>query len=265
MGGTADAITSRPLDAGSVPAKPQTAPAAVGGAGWRILKFFTALALIPICVGLTLGAHDHFLSAWAHLNFTIHGPGLMLKWLAIGAASFIGLVVLIWRPMLLYIFGHEITHALATWLCLGKISNLSASTTGGQITTSKSNTFIRLAPYSVPLYALLIVLLYYALNSWWRPLDDYTHWLAFGLGFLYTFHVGFSLWSLRRNQPDLKTDGWLFSLTLIYLANLFVFVMLLTFVMERNIQDVGLAVKDVCVLGWQHTVHIYQNLRGMLK
>lgn len=261
MGGTADTVAVRPLDAAGAQARPQTgAPSAAAGAGWRIIKFFLALALLPACVGFTLAVYEHFVPTWPNLSFALHGAGLMLKWFCGGAAVFAALAILLWRPVVIYVFGHEAVHALATWLCLGKVSNLSASAKGGQVTTSKSNTFIRLAPYCVPLYALLAASAYVALNHWWRPLDPYAHWLAFALGFLYAFHVGFSLWSLRRDQPDLKADGWLFSLVLIYLANLFVFVLLIAFVLDGNPRHLWPVVKDVATAGWQHTAQIYQNL-----
>lgn len=268
MGGTADTAKLRPLNAGGSSLKPQSAPAttgAAGGAGLRILKFFTALALIPACVGLTLGVHDHAVASWPHIDFSGYGASMMLKWFAIGALSFGVLVILLWRPVVVYVFGHELIHALATWMCLGRVTNLTASTYGGQVTTSKSNTFIRLAPYCVPLYALLAWGVYLGLDHWWQPLGARIHWLACGLGFFYAFHIGFTLWSLRRDQPDLKPDGWLFSLVVIYFANILIFASLLGFLCGGQAHDAWSALKDSCVMGWQNTTHIYQKLGQIIK
>ncbi|HYF50905.1 MAG TPA: hypothetical protein VEJ63_15935, partial [Planctomycetota bacterium] len=167
--GAADTAAPRPAMAAGA-AKPAGAPAAApgssGSAGLRIIKFFCAIMLIPACVGFTIGAHDHFLSTWSRLNLAVNGPGLMLKWF-VGGAFLFGLVaVLLWRPVVVYVFAHELVHALATWMCLGKVSNLTASASGGQVTTSKTNTFIRLAPYCVPLYALIAIGAFAALNHW---------------------------------------------------------------------------------------------------
>jgi hypothetical protein len=261
----------RPLNAGAGAApKGQTAApavpsAATGGLGLRVLKFVAALALIPACVGLTLGVQDHFLAAWPKVNLAVAGPGALLRWFLLGAVCFSVIAILLWRPVVLYVFGHELVHALATWLCLGKVTNLSASATGGQVTTSKSNTFIRLAPYCVPFYALLVAGTYLALDAWWRPLGQYMQYLAGALGFLYAFHIGFTLWSLRRNQPDLKSDGWLFSLVMIYVGNLALFVLLAGFLADGHVRGAWEALRDCAVIGWHHSQGIYHNLSGMAR
>ena len=264
MGGSADTATFRPLAPAQAAAPPRPAPAS-GGTLLRLFKLFLAVSLIPACVGAGLGANDYFLSAWSHVNLVATLPGTMLKWFAMGCVGFAAITVLIWCPVVLYVFGHEVVHAMATWICLGKVSNISASATGGQVTTSKSNTFIRLAPYCVPLYALLAAALYLCLNAWWRPLNDQIQWLACALGFLYTFHLGFTLWSLRRDQPDLRPDGWLFSLVLVYLANVAVFVLLMGFIYGGNPQSAWLALKDCGISSWRHSAQIYRNLGEMFQ
>ncbi|HYG76243.1 MAG TPA: hypothetical protein VEK08_14660 [Planctomycetota bacterium] len=262
MGAAAETV--RPLNAAAAaPAKAAAnspSPAANGSSGLRILKFFVALALIPACIGLSIGVHEAFLGAWTRMNLAAFGPGALLKWFLSGIGAFAVLAILLWRPVVVYVFGHELIHALATWMCLGKVSNLSASARGGQVTTSKSNTFIRLAPYCVPLYAILAAALYFALNAWWRPLGAHIQWLAFALGFFYAFHIGFTLWSLRRDQPDLRPDGWLFSLVVIYLANLAVFVLLMGFIMSGQPSAAWDSVKDSSQLGVKHSRQIYRNL-----
>ena len=269
MGGATDTATIRPL-AGGAPAKPQAAagarPAgATGGAGLRVLKLLLALCLIPACVGITLGMYDHFTGLWTRLNFGMTGLGALFKWFATGVAAFSIFAILLWRPVVLYVFGHELVHALATWMCMGKVSNLTASASGGQVTTSKSNTFIRLAPYCVPLYALLAAGLYFGLHAWWRPLSDQVHWLACALGFFYSFHLGFTLWSLRRDQPDLKPDGWLFSLVVIYFANLAVFALLIGFLSHGSPSGAWETLKQSAIGGWQHSSQIYRNLFATIQ
>jgi hypothetical protein len=275
MGGTADTVKMRamaaPAGAGGAAPKPagaggSAAPAPQGGGvALRILKFFVALALIPGCVGLSLGIHDYFITLGSRLNYATMGPSAMQKYFLYGIGAFAAFAILLWRPIVLYVFGHELVHALATWMCLGKVTNLSASAKGGQVTTSKSNTFIRLAPYCVPLYAIGAVGVYLALNAWWRPLGGYMQWLAFAVGFFYAFHIGFTLWSLRRDQPDLKPDGWLFSLVMIYIANLAVFVLLMGFICDGQLQSAWPALRDASTMGWKHAMQIYSNLTSMAQ
>ena len=263
--GAATETAMRPLNAGANAQRPNAAAPAAASSGsssivLRIIKFVLALALIPACIGFTLGAHDHFSSMWTRVNFAVFGPGTMLKWFSGGIIAFAAFAILLWRPVVLYVFGHELIHAFATWMCLGKVSNLSASASGGQVTTTKSNTFIRLAPYCVPFYVLLAAGVYLAVDAWWYPLRSYFHILGALLGFFYAFHIGFTLWSLRRDQPDLKPDGWLFSLVLIYLANLAVFMAMCGFLWDGHPQASWVAVHDAALHGWEHTNQIYRNL-----
>lgn len=246
------------MDAALESAKPHAptgagAHAADGNMVFRVFKFAAALALLPLCAGMTLGASDYLSS----LN---HGLPFFFKWCGWGALSFGVFAILLWRPVVVYVFGHELMHALAAWLCLGTVSNLSASASGGQVTTSKSNTLIRLAPYCVPLYALVATLIYALLNAFWRPLGLYFHWCAFALGFFYTFHLGFTLWSVRRDQPDFKQDGWLFSLVLIYLSNLAFAMLMMGFLFRGDIKQSWPALRDTSVAGWRHSGAIYHDL-----
>jgi len=263
--GAADTAAPRPALAssdgggGARPAGTSAASGAAGSAGLRVIKFFCAICLIPACVGFSIGAHDHFLNTWSRMHLAVNGPGVMLKWFIGGGLMFGIVAVLLWRPIVLYVFGHELAHALATWMCLGKVSNLTASASGGQVTTSKTNTFIRLAPYCVPLYALLVIGVFAALNQWWQTMAPYMQYLALALGFFYAFHMGFTLWSLRRDQPDLKPDGWLFSLVLIYFANLAVCVLLMGFLFHGKADGSWQALHDSVLNGWKQSGRMYQN------
>jgi hypothetical protein len=261
MGAATDTAAIRPVAPGNAGATSKASTGSSDGGGViRAIKFIAALALIPLCAGVSVAIHDHFVTTWSQLKFAVSGPSQMLKYFFAGAMFFTGATILLWRPVVVYVFAHEVVHAIATWLCLGKVSNLRASASGGQVTTSKSNTFIRLAPYCVPLYALIAVAIYGALHTWWRPMNPHAQWLCFVLGIFYAFHIGFTLWSLRRDQPDLKPDGWLFSLVLIYLGNAMVFTMLLGFVLEGSFANSISALKDSAVHGWQENCRIYSNL-----
>ena len=263
--GAATETAMRPLNAGAAPRANSAAPAAPSAAGgggliMRAIKFFVALALIPACIGFTLGVHAHFTSLWTRVSFGMFGPGTMMKSFAVGAIAFGAFTILVWRPIVVYVFGHELIHAFATWACLGRVSNLTASAKGGQVTTSKTNTFIRLAPYCVPFYVLLAVGAFAAADAWWMPIKSYLYVLAAVVGFFYAFHLGFTLWSLRRDQPDLKPDGWIFSLVLIFLANLAVFAMIFGFLTDGQLHAAWPALRDSCISGWSQTEHIYRNL-----
>ncbi len=261
MEGTLSKAPSRPAPGGGSGAS----ASASGSALLRFVKFAAAIALLPICAGMTHGMYEIVQAAWNGGGAGWSASRDLVTWFASGGALFAIFALLLWRPVVVYVFGHELVHALATWLCLGSVSNFRASASGGSVVSSKSNTLIRLAPYCLPLYALLAAGIYLALDRWWRPLNAQLHWAVFVLGFFYAFHLGFTIWSMRRDQPDLKPDGWFFSLIAIYLANLAVFALTIGFVLTGKAQYAWPALRCASVLGWHHSAETYQHIADSLR
>ncbi len=174
-------------------------------------KTVLAVLLLPLCVGAvsalsrvvrTTGGADHF---WV----TFIG----------GAACWLVVFLLLPKPMLVYVFGHELTHALWTWLFGGRVKKFKASAGGGQVVVSKSNFLIVLAPYFFPLYAVLVVggfALGHMAFGWSRHLI----WFHLLLGAAYSFHVTLTAHILQTRQSDITSQGWVFSAVVIFLGNI---------------------------------------------
>lgn len=126
-------------------------------------------------------------------------------------------VVFAWlpRPAWLYVVGHELTHAIWAWMFGGRVKSFRVSSSGGEVVVSKTNSWITLAPYFFPLYAVLWSGLY-LLVHWWVDWDRELVGLNLGLGFAYAFHVTLTWQVLRLGQPDLAGEGWLFSVVFIW-------------------------------------------------
>jgi hypothetical protein len=92
------------------------------------------------------------------------------------------------------------------------------------VDTNKSNTFISLAPYFVPIYSLVVCLAFCAVTVF-APLDQVVMlwgWgfsplaLAYGLiGLTWAFHVCYTVQTLGAEQSDLLRNGEFFSVLLI--------------------------------------------------
>ena len=78
--------------------------------------------------------------------------------------------------MLLYVFGHELTHAIWTWLMGGKVSQFRVSRVGGYVVTDTNNFWISLAPYFFPIYSILALLLYGGIGVF-VDVEPYRQWL----------------------------------------------------------------------------------------
>ncbi len=143
-------------------------------------------------------------------------------WFCGGALGMVALYL--WKGhalMVIYVFAHEMTHALAGILCLARIHRVSVRETGGFVELSKSNLFITLAPYCVPFYLLIAVGLR-ALTAWlWPGVIPEEPWHGL-FGVLTLFHILYTIGALlTAGQPDLHEYGVLFSCWLILCVNLF--------------------------------------------
>lgn len=191
----------------------------------RWVKFVVALFLLPVCVVLSQTFFTIFARAtmaqrlWAGQEFWFFSLGVVL-WLI----TFFGLP----RPILVYVFGHELTHALWVLLMGGKVSRFRVGRDGGHIITDRNNFWISLAPYFFPIYGLLIIGLYGVLNLFW-PMSPYGRLLYALIGITWAFHFTFTCWMIPKNQTDLTEQGTFFSLVVIYLMNLILLSVMLIF------------------------------------
>jgi len=147
---------------------------------------------------------------------------------------FFGLGAILWviaffglpRPLVIYVFGHELTHALWVWIMGGRVSDFRVSRTGGHIVSDTHNFWIALAPYFFPLYSIAVIGAYGA-GALFTNMEPYHRWLYALIGVTWAFHVSFTLWMIPKGQTDLTYYGTFFSLVIIYLMNLAVLTVLL--------------------------------------
>ena len=97
------------------------------------------IVLLPVCAG----------AAIALGKVLAHGYGADTVWVPLlaGAACWVVIFLLLPKPMWIYVFGHELTHALWTWLFGGEVRKMKVTSKGGHVLISKTNFLIALAPY----------------------------------------------------------------------------------------------------------------------
>jgi hypothetical protein len=158
-----------------------------------------------------------------------------------GAACWVTIYLLLPKPMWVYVFGHELTHVLWTWLLGGKVRKFKASANGGHVVVSKSNFAIALAPYFFPLYAVLVVLVFVT-GHWLWNWHRYLVWFHLLLGAAYAFHVTLTWHILKHSQTDISDQGYLFSAVIIFLGNVAVLLVGLPLLVPK--------VGGLTALGW---------------
>ena len=172
------------------------------------IKFIIAILLLPVCAG----------AAKALWMVVQRCGGADTTWLPLlaGAACWIVIFLFLPKPMWLYVLGHELTHAVWTWLFGGAVKKMKITSSGGHVVISKTNFLIALAPYFFPLYAVIVIGVF-AIGHWlWRwPLV----WFHLLVGAAYAFHVTLTFHVLQTRQSDITSQGCLFSGVVIFLGN----------------------------------------------
>ena len=176
--------------------------------GW--IKFIIAVLLLPVCAGAAMA-----------LLKVLHACGSAdTTWIPIlaGAACWIVIFFLLPKPMWIYVFGHELTHALWTWLFGGQVKKMKVTPRGGHVVISKTNFVIALAPYFFPLYATIVVAVFAVGHLIW-DWHNYLVWFHLAVGAAYAFHVTLTWHVLQTRQSDITSQGYLFSAVIIFLGN----------------------------------------------
>jgi len=169
------------------------------------------ILLLPLCVGAVR-------SIFLVIRMTHHAQSIWVATIG-GAACWLVIFLLLPKPMRVYVFGHELTHVLWTWLFGGQVKKFKAGSAGGHVVVTKTNFLIALAPYFFPLYVILVVIFFAAGNLIWHW-EQYLVWFHLVIGAAYSFHVTLTAHILRTQQSDITSQGYLFSLVIIFLGNI---------------------------------------------
>jgi hypothetical protein len=174
------------------------------------IKFIIAILLLPVCAG-----------AARALWLVLRGCGSAdTTWVPLiaGAVCWLIIFALLPKPMWIYVFGHELTHALWAWLFGSRVKRMKVTSSGGHVVISKTNFLIVLAPYFFPLYAVLVVIVFAIGHLFWdwRGFLVYFHLLV---GAAYAFHLTLTFHALQTRQTDITSQGYLFSAVVIFLGN----------------------------------------------
>lgn len=186
---------------------------------WRILKFIIGILLIPFCFGTSFAFYQEI----SQISLSSPEEKIFL-W---GVVLYTIMHIFIFKPQRIYIFGHEMIHALFTWLSGGKVKKIKITEKGGEVKVDKINFLTLIAPYLFPIYPLIISLLFFIFKASYNLDIIFLRIFLFSLGFSLAMHILMTAETLKRIQPDLIKAGYLFSIVLIYLINIFI----LSFVM----------------------------------
>lgn len=174
-------------------------------------KLIVGVLLLPVCLGGAQALFRVLAQTGDAVTFWVAAVG--------GAACWLVIFLMLPKPMWVYVFGHELTHALWTWLFGGRVKRFKVTSKGGHVVISKTNFLITLAPYFFPLYVTLVILIFLLGDLVWNW-TPYRVWFHFFIGAAYAFHVTLTWHILQTRQTDITSQGHLFSGAVIFLGNL---------------------------------------------
>ena len=213
------------------------------------IKLLLGILLIPLCLGSAQTIVDL-------VRATGEADTVWVATLA-GAACWLVVYLTLPKPMWVYVFGHELTHALWAWLFGGKVKRFKATRKGGHVVVTRSNFLIALAPYFFPVYAVFVVLVF-GIGHWLWDWSRARVWFHLLLGVAYAFHVTLTWSILKTRQTDIVQQGYLFSAVVIWLGNAAVLVLGIPLLTDR------VGVWTALIWCWTATGHIVQQLGAFL-
>jgi len=178
----------------------------------------------------------------------------------IGIICYIVFQIVFYKPMRTYVFGHELSHAIAGILSGAEIKKFDIHKEFGSVVLTKDNICITLAPYFFPIYTFAIIVIYFFL-SWFANVREFYGYFLFLVGFSIAFHVALTIYALAFEQPDLRIYGVFFSFVVIFAVNIAVFTLIavLVFPAEISLESISAQIFD-------SIINIYKFIySGILK
>jgi len=176
-----------------------------------LIKSFIAALSIPLAYAVTLAFYNNFILIKELANSVNYFIG--------GIISYVVLHLLFYKPTYFYVLGHEAVHAGMAWIFGGKVKSFKVSEKGGSVGTDKTNTVIELGPYFIPIYAIIITVVYFVVASSYN-IDPAV--FIFLIGFTLAFHIISTVEMMKIEQPDILKSGYFFSIILVYILNIIV-------------------------------------------
>ncbi|MEK6646184.1 MAG: hypothetical protein AABY84_05895 [Candidatus Firestonebacteria bacterium] len=188
----------------------------------KLVKIIIGIILLFLCIAFTVSL-SHSIAKW---DFTEKSQLIFFG----GVVTYFILHLLFLRPIFVHVIGHEITHALWALVFGGRVKSMEVSSEGGNVVVDKTNFIITLAPYFFPIYTIILIALYFLIKI------EYLPYIVFFIGFTWSFHIMLTMYSLRVKQTDFKESGFLFSITFVYLMNIFILSLILALISPNTIK-----------------------------
>jgi hypothetical protein len=188
----------------------------------KAIKFFIALLLLPLFEPFGRMIWDQASHLSERTIFDANPLSLCLG----GIVLWVIFALFFRLPVRIYVFAHELTHAIFIKLCGGTVKKVSVQKNQGYVISDRSNFLITLAPYLFPFYAVLFGIIAFPLVILFKSIYTETS-LWVGLGICLGYHWMMTGKMLTTRQSDFSSQGYFFSFAVILLTNMALLLLLL--------------------------------------
>jgi len=151
---------------------------------------------------------------------------------SLGFVLFLLVYFIFGPPVKTYIIEHELTHIIFALLSGIKIKGVSFKKSHSYVKTNRVNIFVALAPYSFPLYTLLVIAIYKVVKNFFYS-NIVSSVFYFLMGASLSFHLTVTLHYIQLDQPDMKRWGYFSSMVFILLWSIIVLSVILALMFKR--------------------------------
>jgi len=211
----------------------------------KIMKFFYAVILLPCCYSL--------FCTLIYVIKNIQFSNKIFQYFILGSVGYLFIHLLLYKPIKLYVIGHELVHMISTFICGGKVKKVKIGSSYGSVNVDKVNTFIALSPYFVPFYTIITILLW-SLLKYVVKINFSVEILSFFIGFTIAFHIILTIYAIYIGQQDFKISGWLFSIVIVFMINCLILILLFIIMFSPKVHVSQ--IKDFFVNNTKYTYNI---------
>ena len=203
----------------------------------RLLKvLMAALVLPPLVIGLVSLLRNHLLID------TQLGRATFLDWVDRGFITYLGVHVLLYRPVTLFKACHRMFAVLAAWLFGGQVSSTTERPSSGghhrkgkgsaaaaESGGAEGSTLVSFSPYAVPFAMILVCIAGWLVRRW---VDS--PWVnvlsAFFIGVAIAFHWTMTADDLQQQRKRWYVETYLLAIELVFVITVLVGAMCLPMV-----------------------------------
>ncbi len=162
---------------------------AITGGTFGVIKFVLGICLLPFVYSSTISFFSQFNTLRPDFQSSFYS----------GIITFAVVYLFVFEPVIIYTKGQKMLEVAFSFFA----------------------PLVKVAPYVLPIYTI-IVFLVYLLSSIWITSDDLTHYTLFFLGLPHILHLTFGAKTLRSKQGDWLKANYIFGFSFIYIVNLII-------------------------------------------